>query len=109
MLDPRTRIAALTRSRMTLLLPSDAFERRPILLHIHEAAGCIIAFHPLICLWIVRLTAVANGTVPMTVSTWRVSCHANSPYSLGGIHEHPLVLPHVSHFRQVPLRTIVKL
>ena len=23
-------------------------------------------------------------------------------------HEHPLVLPQVSHFRQVPLRTIVK-
>jgi hypothetical protein len=24
-------------------------------------------------------------------------------------HEHPLVPPHVSHFRQVPLRTMVKL
>ncbi len=24
-------------------------------------------------------------------------------------HEHPLVLPHVSHLRHVPLRTIVKL
>ncbi len=24
-------------------------------------------------------------------------------------HEHPVVLPHVSHFRHVPFRTIVKL
>jgi hypothetical protein len=31
----------------------------------------------------------------------------NGPYPLA--HEHPVVLPHVSHFRHVPLRTMVKL
>jgi hypothetical protein len=29
--------------------------------------------------------------------------------SMASYHEHPVVLPHVSHFRQVPLRTRVKL
>src|ERR1700690_1900112 len=28
--------------------------------------------------------------------------------SLRCVHEHPVVPPHVSHFKQVPLRTIVK-
>jgi hypothetical protein len=30
------------------------------------------------------------------------------PEKIRGAYEHPLVLPHVSHFRQVPFRTIVK-
>ena len=41
-----------------------------------------------------------KGAVNQTV-------HEFSP--LGGYHEHPLVDPQVSHLRQVPLRTRVKL
>lgn len=38
------------------------------------------------------------------------NCHRKLSDCMSGTnYEHPLVLPHVSHFRQVPLRTIVKL
>jgi len=46
---------------------------------------------------------------PETAMAGHEPGHFVTPWNAGGAYEHPLVEPQVSHFRQVPLRTIVKL
>ena len=45
---------------------------------------------------------------PVIKITGSHSCTLEQPAAIGWVHEHPVVLPHVSHFMHVPFRTSVK-
>jgi hypothetical protein len=58
-----------------LFLFSDSFERVAVLLDIHKASGVGIPLYPLIRLWIMGLTAITDGALPMVIDFRGIGRH----------------------------------
>ena len=95
--------------RRYLALLRHALKGLSVFFDVHEFSAVFVPLDPLIGLRVVYLTAITDSTVPMSVAFRRVGRHFFDLHLCETAQLHPLVDPHVSHLRQVPFRTIVKL